>query len=419
MAVTSTIEYTTHRTIKDIYPGIDSYDTKQRIYNFVSLGNNIYVAHNVGLVTQLFTDGKELNPVSQAATEAAVHYKTSLTVNLESVPDTDVSKYNLINYNAGAFTTGSESDIQLGDYIYLDTPGGSTNEYAFIEAINTGANQITVRRAALGSTAYSWTTGNSATFNDYIRLDNIAQWHYDSYFDQVLLYSTSSPNDLIIESGEDASTLMTRMIRRSSRMVESMLDSRMAREIVKDREGNYPEFIQRAAGLKAIVMLLQAKDPENPIVDSFNEEFNEIIEGYRSGNIQLTNAVTADSGKGMIREVSVNSSSDLRPVELKGTYSGSGYDLIQIKIITGGVVGTATYSVWVKDNDLLKTHQVITAETITGDYDLVANSIYVRFSGDDIATAIVTADDEWEIPVWGANCETTVSQSGSISLTRR
>ena len=202
-------------------------------------------------------------------------------------------------------------------------------------------------------------------------------------------------------------------------MVESSLDSRMAREIVKDREGNYPEFIQRATGVKVLVMMLQSHDPENPVIDSFTEEYNEIIDGYRSGTIQLTNAVTADSGKGMIREVSVNAASDLRPVELKGTYSGSGYDEIKIKVITGGIIGAATYSVWVKDNDLLKTHQVITAEKITGDYDLVANSIYIRFSGDDIATAIVTADDEWEIPVWGANCETTVSQSGNISLSRR
>ena len=49
MAVTSTIEYTTHRYIKDIYPGIDSYDAKERIYNWVSLGNNIYVSYNTGL----------------------------------------------------------------------------------------------------------------------------------------------------------------------------------------------------------------------------------------------------------------------------------------------------------------------------------------------------------------------------------
>ena len=60
MAVTSTIELTNHRTIKDIYGGIDSYDAKERIYNWVSLGGNRYVSYNTGRVTELFSDGKKL-----------------------------------------------------------------------------------------------------------------------------------------------------------------------------------------------------------------------------------------------------------------------------------------------------------------------------------------------------------------------
>ena len=321
MAVTSTIEYTTHRTIKDMYPGIDSYDAKERIYNWETTGtSNLYLSRNSGLVTVLFADGEDLGDAEA---------------------------------NSGVVNANGE-------------------------------------------------------------------WYYDSDLDTVYYFnSASSPNDLIVESGEDASTLMTRMIRRSSRMVESLLDSRQSREIVKDREGNYPEFIQRAVGLKAITMLLKSNDPENPIVDSFEEEFNDIIEGYRSGTIQLPNSITADSSKGIIREVSVNGSSDLRLVELKGTYNSIGFDLIQIKVITGGVIGTATYSVWVKGNDKLKSQQVVTAQKITGDFDLITSNLYARWMGDDSETAIVTADDEWEISVHGADCSVSTSQVGTISLTRR
>jgi len=39
--------------------------------------------------------------------------------------------------------------------------------------------------------------------------------------------------------------------------------------------------------------------------------------------------------------------------------------------------------------------------------------------GDDSETAIVTADDEWEISVKGVDCSVTTSQVGTISLTRR
>jgi len=201
-------------------------------------------------------------------------------------------------------------------------------------------------------------------------------------------------------------------------MVESMLDSRMAREIVKDREGNYPEFIQRATGIKAIIMLLQSSDPDNAIIESFQEEFNQIIEGYRSGLIQLPNSVTPDSSRGVIREVSVDNNSDLRLVELKGVYQLSGYDLIKIVINTGGIIGTSTYSVYVKDSDKLKSHLVVSQEKITGDYDEVAHGLYMRFAGDD-DSAITTANDEYEISVFGNDCEVSTSHVGGFSLTRR
>ena len=320
MALTSTKEYVTHRTLKDIYPGLSEYDTKQRVYNWVETGtSNLYLSRDCGLVTQLYVDGEDLGDAEA---------------------------------NSGVVNVNGE-------------------------------------------------------------------WYYDSDLDTVYYFnSASSPNDLIMEAGDDWATLVTRIIRRASRMVESLLDSRQSREIMKDREGNYPEFIQRAVGLKAITMLMKSSDPENAVIDSFDLEFKEIIEGYRSGNIQLPNAVTAESSKGVIRDVSVNSSSDLRPVELKGSYDSIGFDLIKVKIITGGVLGTATYSVWVKDNDKLKSQQVVTAEKVTGDFDCITSNLYLRWGGDN-DSAIATADDEWEIDVHGYDCSISTSKVGTISLTRR
>jgi len=224
MATSST--YCTHRDLKDIYPNIDAFDTKTPIYGWVSLGNNVYIAHNVGLVTQLYVDGKELNAQFQVAENVAAFYKTSVTASLDPTPDNDSSTFNIINYNAGAFTTGSEADIQVGDYIELDdNTDGNFFEYAFVEAVNTGVNQITVRRAALGTTSSSWTTGNASTIEDYIRVTKENQWYYDSYYDQVILYSATNPIDLLVEAGEDYSTLITRITKNASRYFDSRVDA--------------------------------------------------------------------------------------------------------------------------------------------------------------------------------------------------
>ena len=414
MAVTSTKEYITHRNLKDIYPGLSEYDTKQRIYGWTSIGNDRYISENTGLITVLYSDSKELNE-AQGNSDGGL-YRTLITSNLGHSSLGHNSLFNTMTYNAGAFTEGSEDDIKAGDFVQFNKSDGLYTEIAYVESVNTGANQITVRRA--NSSALLSAGGDNLYLESYITFGGLYQWYYDSDHDSCILYSTTDPSDLLIESGEDWATLLTRTIRRASRMVESLLDSRMRREIMKDREGNYPEFIQRAVGLKTITLLMRSNDPENPVVESFEEEFNEIIEGYRTGLIALPNAVTADSSKGVIRDVSVNASSDLRPVELRGNYDHSGFDLLKLKVITGGVIGTATYSVWMKDHEKLKNNQVVTASKISGDFDLLVTDLYIRFQGDD-DSAIVTADDEWEIEVHGYDCETSITQGGNISLSRR
>jgi len=282
-----------------------------------------------------------------------------------------------------------------------------------------GSNKYFARNSGEVTQLYADGKDLGAAQSSYGDVGTNEEWFYDDTADTIWYVDTATnPTDKVMEAGFDWETLKTTFRKRASRMVESMLDSRISREIMKDREGNYPEFIIRATALKAITLLMKAHDPENPVIESFEEEFKEIIEGYRSGNIQLPNAVTADSSKGVIRTVSVNASSDLFPVELRGNYNASGFDNIQVKVIQGGIMGTATYSVWVKDNDKLKTHQVITAEKITGDFDLIAFGISLRWAGDDSETAVCTADDEYEIEVHSSGMSASVSHVGTVTLSR-
>ena len=251
-------------------------------------------------------------------------------------------------------------------------------------------------------------------------LDGNNDYYYTDTTNSVQFYHTSNnPNDMIMEAGDDWETIKTRFRRKSSRLIESYLDSRMSREIMKDREGNYPEIIIHATALQTIILLLKAHDPNSEIIAPFQLELNEIIEGLKSGAIVLPTAISGDSSKGVIRTVSINANSDLLPVELFGEYHGYGYDLIKLKVITGGVIGTSTYSVWVKDADTLKNKQVVTAEKITGDYDQLVSGLSVRFSGDDVSSAITTANDEYEIEVFSSAIDSSITQAGSIRMTRR
>ena len=245
----------------------------------------------------------------------------------------------------------------------------------------------------------------------------VGEWYYDSTTDRLWYYfgsSNTNPNDMIMEAGDDWTTIKTRFRRKASRFVESMLDSRMAREISKDREGNYPEVIVRCVALKTVIFLLQANDPQNELIDSFKDEFDELMEGLKSGSIVLPNEASGDSAKGFIREVSV--SGNLRIVELAGEYNGSKYELFKVKVTTAGALGDCKYSVWVKDTDKLKNEKIIDQDVINGDMQRIGRGLFVRFAG-GTDTSEATLNDEWEIEAKAYDAR--VSTIGTIGSTRR
>ena len=249
------------------------------------------------------------------------------------------------------------------------------------------------------------------------------EWRYVSTSDSCLYFNdTTNPNSMIMESGDDWGTIKTRFRRKASRLIESHLDNRLSREVLKDREGNYPEIIVHISALQTVILLLKANDPTSEVIEPFQEELNEILNGLKAGSIVLPTAISGDSSKGVIREVSVDTSADLRPIELRGHYNGTGYELLKVIIDSADstIIGTATFSVYAKNTTTLKTDQIITAKTINGDFQsLGVGSLYVRWGGDDSATAKVYQDDEYEIELWGSSLDTAVSSVGSMRMTRR
>ena len=255
-------------------------------------------------------------------------------------------------------------------------------------------------------------------------VDTTGEWYYDSNLDTVYYFNSSTnPIDMLMESGDDYATLITRVAKRASRMIDSKIGYRVTDTQIKDREGNYPDIIVRAASLQSVILLLTSEDPTNPIIEPFKEELLEIVEGINAGTIViLGNQRTMDAAKGIIREVSVNASSDLRPVELTGHYSGSAYELLKVYIDSGenGVIGTTRMTVKGKDSTKLKNNVLIDSEIITGDYQsLGISGMKIRWSGDNDA-AITTQADEYEIEIFGHNLDSsTPGQVGNIKMTRR
>tara|TARA_R110002074_G_scaffold47825_4_gene122525 strand:- start:6540 stop:7517 length:978 start_codon:yes stop_codon:yes gene_type:complete len=252
-------------------------------------------------------------------------------------------------------------------------------------------------------------------------------WNYNEDDDEVTYYnSTASPNDMVMEAGDDWTTIKTRFRKQASRLLESRIDANLSREVSKDREGNYPDIIVRATALQTVILLITAHDPNNEVLESFKSEYNEILEGLNAGTIVLPSDRTSDSKNGVIRDVTVNASSTVRPVELKGQYIGAGYDLLKVKVYiagagagTSGAIGTAKYSVWNKNSSGLKNNQVVENAIITGDYDVLSGGLYIRWSGvTDASVAYET--DEYEIEVFSSSLGTsTPSGIKTVTMSRR
>ena len=58
--------YCTNRDLKDVFPSIDEFDSKEAIYGWVELfshgGFKLYESFNTGLVSVLYENGEDLTP---------------------------------------------------------------------------------------------------------------------------------------------------------------------------------------------------------------------------------------------------------------------------------------------------------------------------------------------------------------------
>jgi len=244
------------------------------------------------------------------------------------------------------------------------------------------------------------------------------EWFYNSAEDVCYYYSANTPLDKLMEGGEEFTTMVTQYRTDASRYLDSRLDPNLPREQLKDKSGNFDYMIIRTTALLAASFMIKTNNPTSEMATAFMEEANSNIDAMNNGNAALSWQNTSDGSKGVIRDVTYTGT--VRPVDTRGRWNGT-YDLVKIKITTGGAIGTAKYSVWVKDGDKLGMNegsQVVTDEIINGDYQNLSGGLQIRFAGTNFdSTAAV--NDIWEVEVVGFAEEVDSSSLKSIRMTRR
>ena len=384
--------YCTHKELKRVFPQLDSFDGKKPIYGWTALfthaGFSLYQGDNSGLVTDLFKDGQDLS--SYQKTENYVDSTTNTDEDIDIIEtQIDVEDSNVFAY---------------GDIIKID------DEKMLIT--NIGGNTITVDRGFLGTSTASHSTATDIYIGVTWTEEN--QWLYSSQDDEVLIYAnTFNPADLLIETGEQFTTVVTQYRTDASRYLDSMLDPNMPKEAWKDKEGNYDYIIIRTTALIAANFMIKSHDPNSELANALMEEAMQNIENINQGKAALSWQVTRDSAQGVVRDVVYPTAGAIRPVDTRGEWYGT-YDLIKVLITTAGTLGEAKYEVYTKDSTKLKNQLSQSATIISGDYQPLAGGLEIRFAGSTDAIQ----NNEWEIECFGVYEDVDASSGKSVKMTR-
>ena len=400
--------YCTHRQLKDVFPQVDSFDNKRPIYgweaeatlaDFGGVSNvNVYYAYNTGLVTQLFKDGQLM---------------TNLTSNV-TTKKTEIG----VEVNDGASAVGVDSTTGFEQHDLMKI----NNEWMQVSAVTDGTTLAVSSSRNLFGTHQATHIVDSGVYLsvDESTIDSVHQnwFFYDAALDLTVACFDGdiNPNNLNMEAGEDFNTLITRTIANASRFLDAKLDPSLPKEQLKDKEGNYDYIIVRTTALIAATFLIRSHDPTSEIATALMEDAQENIDSLNNGSASLSWQTTGDSSKGIIREVGTISGA-LRPVDTRGRYYGE-WDLIKVIITNAGALGTATYSVYVKDSDSLKATEVVSNKKISGDYQSLSGHLEIRFAG-AADNSEASLNDEWEIEVAGWGEEVDNSAVNSVKMTRR
>ena len=222
-------------------------------------------------------------------------------------------------------------------------------------------------------------------------------WFYNTLKDVITINERrtdggTNPNLDVFEIGDIWEDVIERVRKKASRLIEAKLGKSISREILKDREGNYPTSIINVTALKTAILLIMAHDPNHPDLIHLKANYDDIIAKILSGRIVMTGHRSENDSKGFVRIVSEGSiQHEAYPTELRGSYLGSDYELLKITIrgsllksntqsTRGDDLSELFFSVYGKSSDKLKDTLLVEDKLVSGDYQsLGVDDLYIRW----------------------------------------
>jgi hypothetical protein len=375
-----------------VKPNVGNYQKKNLILGWTSLGSSLYRSDATGYIDTLYKDGKELGAT---VSESAVTYADA-GVNTDetfAVGDTTLTLES---------SGGDDSDIVAGQFIRLEESG----EKMLI--IAESGDDLTVARGLFDTSQVQQSGGADVYVGGGLLLDQSNEWIYDAYTDALFMYSSTDPETTMnVESGTDFKTLQNEAIKRASDFIRAYINKPiLPRKGTKSADATgdtYEEIITRSTAYLSVSYLLRGEDDEEADyyeAKALNPEKTGWLDMVKSGDIKLWNEPTERLGSGVVSIISQDASSTGAIIDTKG-YATCEYDLILVKITTGGTFESGTtspvqYSSYISNAEGLQMQLSAENETVDGSHQSIGRGISVRFS-----EGVYVADDSFSVEVNG------------------
>lgn len=271
-------------------------------------------------------------------------------------------------------------------------------------------------------------------------INQALEYYYDSTNDILYFYFQSGKTYRI---GEDWASTKTRAVQDASRDAEAILNVKYTVPLWMSPDGTsaapYDRDLTKAVAKMACAHILSRLQPMeydnlgNPQNTSAHlyEEGRRALQEYVNGKRVFSWEISpAEVGKYNIRPATGNTSVGI--IQLRGTYSqdtsrtssavfpsGSTFTsyLVQdpfwvVKIISGGALGTATFSVSL-DNGTTYSGATVTT---SNQWLLISSGIWIRFLARAGSSSDFITNDTWQIELYGPDREVTNPGIRSIPI---
>ena len=252
------------------------------------------------------------------------------------------------------------------------------------------------------------------------------EYEYDSNSDRLQVYiggsSASDMNTRVFEAGQDWSGLKTTVCKEQADLMRSYLDRPIYKRANTTYQGaserNYDFIVVRINAILACADLVRSHDPDKADeieAMATNPDGSGLLDKLKRREYVMSNETSFASEKGVIQEISLNSSTTgyIEDIKLHGPPNVD-YDEVRVVISTGGTfaLGTSSpvkYDVYVKNSNGIRMQKVVDAAQVNGDYQSLAYGARIRFQA-----GVYVADDEWSIIFQSDELPVGTVKSGQI-----